>query len=92
MEYNLKQLRKDAAMRALDNDLMRMVDEQTAIIRRAIREQNRISGAAIDSAMRTPKNKHEHATTRQLQQDRFSIHDHAANNPLLRKILRDMSK
>lgn len=84
----LKRLRREAAERAITNNIQSLVDEQARIIKTTIRERNRLAGASIDSSMTRAKISTERAVTAQTTYDRRSLFDHAETNPVLARVLR----
>lgn len=52
----------------------------------------RAQARSIDSAFAKPKISQRRATTKQTELDRRSLHEHAENNPALRKVLREMQR
>jgi hypothetical protein len=52
----------------------------------------RAMARSIDSALSRPKVATQRAVTQQTKLDRISMHEHAENNPVLRKVLRDMQR
>lgn len=84
----LQQLRKEAANRAISNEIKRIADEHLAIVTAAIREDNRRTGAAIDSSFKRAKIQNERVTTRQVEFDRKTLYDYAETNPTLARAIR----
>lgn len=89
---DIKRLRAEAAARAIANEVERLALEHSNMITTAIRENNRRTGASIDSAMRVSRIKTEHAVTRQTLADRRSLFDHAETNPVLARVLRRLQR
>lgn len=85
---DIKRLRAEAAARAIANEIDRVANEHAQLITTAIRENNRRTGASIDSAMRVSSIKTERVVTRQTTADRRSLFDHAETNPALARALR----
>lgn len=85
---DLAKLRREAMTRTIANEVERLALEHSNMITAAIRENNRRTGAAIDSAMRASSIRTEVAVTRQTQADRRSLFDHAETNPALARAIR----
>lgn len=89
---DIAKLRREATARAIANEVERLALEHSNMITTAIRENNRRTGASIDSAMRSSSIKTERAVTRQTLADRRSLFGHAETNPALARALRRLQR
>lgn len=85
---DIAKLRREATARAIANEIDRVASEHAQLITTAIRENNRRTGVAIDSALRASAIRTEVVVTRQTQADRRSLYDHAETNPALARAIR----